>query len=313
MHAVVDERERRRGFALVLLSASGFGSLAIFGKQAYDAGFDVPEVLAMRFCLGAPLLFLVAGATGRSLRVPRRVFWRLFAMGAVGYAVQATLFFSALTRIPAGLTGLLLYLYPALVTVGAVALGRHRATRLLLVGLALSLAGTALIVGLPSGRLDPWGVALGVLAAFWYAGYILVGERALADVDPLVTAAYVCAGAASAFVVVGGLLGRLDFDGIDASGWLAVVGMAVFATAVAIAGFFAGMARIGSTWASVTSSWEPVCTVVLGVLVLHEQVSAGTVVGGALVVLGAVVLPLVGARADGVARIEIDAEGCPPH
>jgi drug/metabolite transporter (DMT)-like permease len=282
----------------VLLSASGFASLAIFGKQAYDAGFSTAEVLAVRFTMATPLLVLIALATRRSLRVQANVAAKTFAMGAVGYAVQATLFFAALARIPASLTGLLLYLYPALVTVGAVILGRHRATRLTIAGLALALAGTALILGLPAGHVDRLGVVLGLLAALWYSGYILVGERVLADVDPLVVAVYVCLGAATSFVVVGGLvLRRLDFDHVQARGWVPLAAMAVLATGLAIATFFAGMARIGSTWASITSSWEPVFTVVLGVLVLGDHLTAGTVVGGAAVVLGAIVLPLVGQRA----------------
>ncbi|HEV7886213.1 MAG TPA: DMT family transporter [Acidimicrobiales bacterium] len=290
--------DRRRGFALVLLSASGFASLAIFGKQAYEAGFDVPEVLAVRFVLATPLLLAIALATKRSLRLPRPVALRVFAMGALGYAIQATLFFAALSRIPASLTGLLLYLYPALVTVGAVALGRHRANRLTVVGLALALLGTALIVGLPAGRVDPLGVVLALLAAVWYSGYILIGEQVLADVDPLVVSVYVCAGAATSFVVVGGgVLRDLDFAGVQTKGWAPLAGMAVFATALAISAFFAGMARIGSTWAAITSSWEPVATVVLGVLILHDHLAAGIVAGGAAVVVGAIVLPLVGAGA----------------
>lgn len=291
--------ERRWGFALVLASASGFASLAVFGKQAYDAGFDVPELLAVRFTMATPVLMAVALLSGRSLRLPRPALLRVLGMGALGYAVQATLFFSALSRISASLTGLLLYLYPALVTVGAVLLGRHRATRLTVVGLTLALGGTALIVGLPAGRVDALGVALGLAAAVWYSGYILVGEHLLADaeVDPLVTAAYVSLGAALSFVVVGGgVLRQLDFDGISSDGWRALVGIALLATALAIATFFAGMARIGSTWASITSSWEPVCTVILSVLILDDRLTVGMVVGGACVVVGAIVLPLVGER-----------------
>lgn len=292
---------RRQGFALVLLSASGFASMAIFGKQAFAAGFGVVEVLAVRFSLAAPMLALVLLVLRRSLtslRIDRGSLVRVVGMGAIGYAVQASLFFAALSRISASLTGLLLYLYPALVTAGAVLLGRHRATRMTSIGLVTALGGTALIVGLPSGRIDPVGVALGIAAAFWYAGYILVGERVLGDIDPLVTSVYVTAGAAASFVVVGGgILGQLDFDDVDPQGWPSLVAIAVLATALAIGCFFAGMARIGSTWASITSSWEPVCTVVLSVLVLGEHLTAAIVVGGALVVFGAVVLPLVGARA----------------
>lgn len=293
----------RVGLGLCVLSAAAFGSLAIFGKQAYSAGFDAPEVLAVRFTLATPMLAAAAKLTGRRLKLNRPTATRVFAMGAVGYAVQATLFFSALARISASLTGLLLYLYPALVTIGAVALARHRATRLTVVGLAFALAGTALIVGLPSGHIDRLGVVLGLLAAVWYSGYILVGETALKDVDPVVVSVYVCLGAATSFVVVGGLLHKLDFDHVEASGWIPLAAMALLATVLAIAAFFAGMALIGSTWASIASSWEPVCTVILGVLVLDDRLTWPMAVGGGAVVLGAIVLPLVGGR---------DAEEVPP-
>jgi drug/metabolite transporter (DMT)-like permease len=293
---------RREGFVLVLASASGFASLAVFGKQAFDAGFGVAEVLAVRFALGAPLLALVVLVTKRSfasLRIGRRQLVRVLAMGAVGYAVQATLFFAALARISASLTGLLLYVYPVLVTVGAVALGRHVSNRLTVVGLAAALTGTALIIGLPEGRLDAVGVAFGIAAACWYAGYILVSERLAAGIDPFVTSVYVTAGAALSFVVVGGgVLRDLDFEGVDASGWWSLVGMAVFASALAISCFFAGLARIGSTWTSIASSWEPVCTVILSVAILHDRLTVGMVVGGALIVSGAIFLPMVSSRRD---------------
>ena len=54
----------RVGLGLCVVSAAAFGSLAIFGKQAYEGGLGVVGVLAMRFGLAAPLLVglvLVAG------------------------------------------------------------------------------------------------------------------------------------------------------------------------------------------------------------------------------------------------------------
>jgi drug/metabolite transporter (DMT)-like permease len=107
---VIATADRRRGLLLVLLSATGFASLAILGKVAYDEGLRTAEVLALRFGLAAPLLWLLVFARGRP-QLPRSAVIRALAMGAVGYALQATLFFAALARIPAGLTALLLYLY----------------------------------------------------------------------------------------------------------------------------------------------------------------------------------------------------------
>jgi drug/metabolite transporter (DMT)-like permease len=290
---VIATADRRRGLLLVLLSATGFASLAILGKVAYDEGLRTAEVLALRFGLAAPLLWLLVFARGRP-QLPRSAVIRALAMGAVGYALQATLFFAALARIPAGLTALLLYLYPALVTAGAVLLGRHVAARATVVGLALGLVGTALVLGLPAERPDAVGVAFGLAAAFWYSGYILVGERVLTDLEPLPTAALVVTGAAVSFAVVGGLvMGDVDVGSVSPRAWLAALGVALLATVVAITAFFAGVSLVGATWASIASSWEPVCTVLLGVLLLGEPLGIGTVLGGLLVVGGGVVLPLL--------------------
>ena len=294
------QADRRVGLLLCLVSAAGFGSLAIFGKQAYAGGLGVVEVLVLRFGIAGPLLLALAAATGRRLRLRRPVALRLLGLGAVGYAIQSTLFFTALTRISASLAGLLLYLYPALVTVGAVALGRHRLDRATVFGLALALAGIALVLGLPGERPDPLGVALGLAAACWYTLYILVAEHLLRGVDPLVASAHVACGAACSFLAAAGVTGLDGLVSARSAGYAAAGAMAVLGTALAIGTFIAGLARVGSAWASIVSSFEPVCTVALGVAVLGDPLGPGTVVGGAAVVAGAVLLPLLGGGREAV-------------
>jgi drug/metabolite transporter (DMT)-like permease len=290
----------RVGLGLCVLSAAAFGSLAIFGKQAYEGGLGVVGVLAVRFLLAAPLLVGLAVVARRSLRLDRTVALRLLALGGVGYAIQATLFFNALARIPAGTAALLLYLYPALVTAGAVALGRTRLDRATVAGLALSLAGIALVLGLPGERLDAVGVALGLASACWYTCYILVGEYLLRGVDPLAASAHVSSGAAGTFLVAAVVVGGRGLVGATPPAYLAAAAMAVVGTALAIAAFLAGMARVGSAWASIASSFEPVFTVALGVAVLGDRLGPGKVVGGLAVVAGAVLLPLLGGSGEAV-------------
>jgi drug/metabolite transporter (DMT)-like permease len=289
----------RVGLGLCLVSAAGFGSLAVFGKQAYAGGLGVVGVLAIRFLVAAPLLVGLALAARRSLRVGWPVAWRLLGLGGIGYAIQATLFFNALTRISAGLASLLLYLYPALVTAGAVALGRARLDRATVAGLALSLVGIVGVLGLPGERLDALGVALGLASAGWYTGYILVGEYLLRGVDPLAASAYVTSGAMVTFLGAAVLSGGRVLEATPGA-YAAAGAMAVVGTALAIATFLAGMARVGSSWASIASSFEPVFTVALGVAVLGDPLGPGKVAGGLLVVAGAVLLPLLGGRREKV-------------
>jgi drug/metabolite transporter (DMT)-like permease len=284
----------RVGLLLCVLSAAGFGSLAIFGKQAYAGGLDVAGVLAMRFGLAAPLLVGLALVARRNLRLPWPTALRLLGLGGIGYAIQATLFFTALTRISAGLASLLLYLYPALVTAGAVALGRSRLDKATAAGLALSLAGIVLVIGLPGERLDALGVTLGLASACWYTIYILVGEYLLRGLDPLAASAYVTSGAAGSFLAAAAVVGGQGLVSAAPSAYAAAVAMAVLGTALAITAFLTGMARVGSAWASIASSFEPVFTVALGVAVLGDRLGPGKVAGGVAVVAGAVLLPLLG-------------------
>jgi drug/metabolite transporter (DMT)-like permease len=94
--------------------------------------------------------------------------------------------------------------------------------------------------------------------------------------------------------------GGRGLEGATAPAYAAGVAMAVVGTALAIASFLAGVARVGSAWASIASSFEPVFTVALGAAVLGDRLGPGKVVGGLAVVAGAVLLPLLAGAGEAV-------------
>src|SRR5438105_4598758 len=97
------------GVLPLLLSATGFGLMAIFAKMAYAAGVNLPTLLTGRFTLAAVILWGLVLA-GRSLpRLPVRRLAGLALMGGVGYVGQSFAFFTAVQTIPAAMNGLLLY------------------------------------------------------------------------------------------------------------------------------------------------------------------------------------------------------------
>jgi drug/metabolite transporter (DMT)-like permease len=280
------------GAALCLLSAAGFGAMAIFGKLAYDAGVSTLTLLLARFAL-ATLVFgsLIAARARPQARVLRgRPLAVGLALGAVGYATQSGLFFSALRRLDASLLALLLYTFPAWVTLAAFALGRERPTRRRLTALAASSAGLVVVLtGAAGGGFDGLGAALAVGAAFAYTAYILVADRAGVAVSPLLLAGLVCAGATATFALVGLATGGIDL-GFAREGWLWLALIALVSTALPIVAFFAGLARVGPSSASILSTFEPVVTVTLAYLAFSERLSAAQLAGGALVLAAAVLL-----------------------
>jgi len=216
-------------------------------------------------------------------------------MGAIGYATQSGLFFGALQRMDASLLALILYVYPALVLAGAVALGRERASARRVAALVIALAGTALVLaGAASGSLDALGTAMGFGAALAYTVYILTGDRVGAGVPPVALAALVCVGATCTFALVSVVRGGpgLEF-GADGWGWIGAI--AAVSTVGAILLFFAGLARVGPSAASILSTLEPVVTVALAAAAFGESLGVVQLVGGALVLSAVVVMQWPGA------------------
>ena len=280
----------RVGPLLCLLSAVGFGATAIFGKLAYDAGVEVGDLLLVRFTLAAALLLAVAAGTGALHGLARRSVLAALAIGAVGYATQSTLFFSALERMDASLLALILYSYPALVCAGAVALGRERLSARRVAALLAASAGVALVLaGAASGGVDTVGMAMGFGAALAYTVYILTGDRMLAGVPFPALSALVCTGAAGTFAVAAVATGgpALSFG---AAGWGWVGAIALVGTVGAILTFFAGLARVGPSAASILSTLEPVVTVALAAAAFGESLSGAQLAGGVLVLAAVVVM-----------------------
>ncbi|MEA2439969.1 MAG: hypothetical protein QOH76_1393 [Thermoleophilaceae bacterium] len=292
----VRSRTHLVGAVMCAASAASFGAMAIFGKLAYDAGVGVLTLLVVRFVL-AGLILSVANAARRPRPRLRRRRTLLIALGlgAIGYAAQSGLFFTALTRIDAGLTALVLYLYPSLVTLAAVALGRDHLDRVRVASLSLAFLGLALVlfVGDPA-HVEPLGVALALGAAVAYTGYILISDTVLSDsVDPLALSALVCVGAAASFGVAAAVSGEasLSFDPI---GWVWLAAIVLVSTVLAIVLFFGGLARVGPSRASIISTIEPLVTVTLAFLVFGEELTITQLAGGALVLTSVVLLQTLG-------------------
>ena len=285
---------RSSGTLMCLGSGAAFGAMAVFGKLAYGAGATVATLLSVRFVLAAALfwaLLLAAGAAPEIRALRRRDVGAGLALGACGYALQAGCFFAALERIDASLLSLLLYTFPAIVAVAAVALGRERFDGRRLAALALASGGLALVVaGAGAGALDPLGAALGLGAALVYSTYILVSEGIAARIRPRVLAALVCSGAAVTLTAASALLGELRPGELTAAGWGWLACLAAVSTVAAISLFFAGLRRVGPTTASILATVEPLVTVLLAFLVFAETLGAVQLAGGGLVLAAVLVL-----------------------
>lgn len=276
------------GPVLIVISAISFGSLPIFARLAYAAGATPTTVLLLRFALAA--LMMVCVMVVRRTPFPRRhVLLGLVLMGGVGYVGQSLAYFTALTLTSAGLVALLLYLYPALVTLLSALIFKERLTPIKLGAVLLALVGTALTIR-PTGSGATLGILLGIASAVIYSMYILVGSRIMPQSGVISSSTTVMISAAIVYSGIVAVQGSA-FP-VTPLGWAAIIAIALISTVLAIVTFFAGLKRIGPSRASTISTLEPVASVILAALVLGESFNALQVLGGCLILVAALLCSL---------------------
>ena len=113
----------KKGLLLLLIAATAFSTLAIFMKVAFGAGVNLTTLLAFRFLFSSLLCFFALTVTQKKLALPVSQWWRIFALGGVVHVLVSIFYAISVQRLPASLTGLIFYLYPAMVTGLALLIG----------------------------------------------------------------------------------------------------------------------------------------------------------------------------------------------
>jgi drug/metabolite transporter (DMT)-like permease len=274
------------GLGLTLASAVFFSWLGVLTQLAYEAGAPVGTVMSGRFLVATAALWLLVLITHARRPVRRQVASGLLL--GVGYSLHVWLFSESLTRLDAGLVDLLLFTYPALVMLGAVALRRERWSGRRAVALVTAGAGTAFVLLGGLSSIDPLGAALALGSAIAYSAYILTSAVELRGTDPLFLTALVTTGAGATLTLGGAAGGGISLEvGASAVAAIALLGLVAVG---AMGTFIAGIGMLGPSRASIVSAVQPALTPIIGLAVFADVLGPGQVMGAVLVVAAVVIL-----------------------
>lgn len=278
------------GLWFAAIAAIGFSLKAIFIKLAYPFGVEALPLLMLRMAMALPAFVWVAWYTRNGVPLVRGDWYRLSALGILGYYGASLLDFLGLQYISAGLERLILFTYPTLTILIAVLFQGRALGRREVAAMALCYAG----IGFAFAHDLNWGETRDVVigSAFVFASSLsfatyLSGSggmiQRLGALRFTALAMLVSSAAATAHFLAVKSVATL-VQPLPVYGY--AFAMAVFATVVPVFAQSAAIRHIGAGRAALVGMTGPLLTIGFGWWWLGETVSMGQLLSAALVIAG---------------------------
>jgi drug/metabolite transporter (DMT)-like permease len=269
----------------VLLAATLWGTLGV-AYELIDRNVETDRLTIVTLrAVGATVILVVWWAIrDRSVfQVTRRDLPVFVLMGLVSVTIFYIILIYAFLYSSVAVATLLLYMAPAIVTIGAAVFLDERLTPSKLLALGISIAGCGLVVE------NVKGIVFGLGSAVCYGSYSLLAKPVLTRYRAhTVQTVHMIFGSA-ALLAVKLVVSPAAWPSL----WQTVLLAAFLGTLISIAPvalYTYGLNVLPSSEASILATWEPVVAVVLAALILDERLGLIQTIGAGCVVCAVILL-----------------------
>jgi drug/metabolite transporter (DMT)-like permease len=271
--------------AALLAGAAAIGTSALFVKVSETGPISTAF---WRVFLALPLLYAWTRIDRhRSTDTATRGNLRLMLLAGFFFAGDLAVWHWSIVLTSVANATLLANCAPIFVTLTAWLMFRRRPRVLFITGLALAMAGMAMLLrgDFTQGERALLGDALGIVTAMFYAAYQLTVTRARqhASTSSIMTVS----GTITALILLPiALTSGERFIPLTGHGWLLLVGLALIAQAAGQSLIAYAMAHLSATFSSVGLLLQPVIAAALAWMLLGEELTPLAIAGAVLVLLG---------------------------
>ncbi|MCQ6275589.1 DMT family transporter [Bacillus sp. V3B] len=280
----------KHGIGLLLIATMLWAGNYISGRYLGDA---LPPTLLNTVRWAISTIILIGILTFNKKKLPIFSKWKEFSiLGFTGVFAFSTLTYLALGSISASQAGMISAGIPIAILLFTPFILKEKIHRREWLGAVISILGVIVLFQGKSDTVSSQGSLLGnsavVLSCVMWGLYTVLGKRYGKDMDPLT----MTAGAAlygtifSAISCIGTV--ELGMIHMTTTAWICLVYVSTFASVVAFLAWNVGVKIVGASKAAPYINMLPVWTVLLGIVLLHEQVSWVSWIGGAITITGAV-------------------------
>lgn len=283
---------KKLGMLFAAGSAICYGFAGIVGKLAYSGGGNTFTILAYRNLLSIPVIFLILKASGVSLKITKKQ-WMAFAyLGFQGGFVTAVLLYSSFKYISVGLAICIHFCFPVIVAFIYVVIFKEKLSPTK--ALALLLAFIGIWFFLESNLIiNPKGILLAFASGISNAFFLTAMDKF--DIKALhgtVISFYCCIFAAISLLTFGTLSGYDFTEGLQFKGWILIFTSVILVSVLANSMVPVAVKFVGPTVSGIFGILEPLISVLLSMIILHEPFGIKNVFGALFVLTAAGLLTL---------------------
>jgi len=256
---------------------------------------------SLRMILSALILLPILIAGRKQMHLTRHDLPQLALLALIGFVINKMLEFGGLSLTTASDVALLISGESIFTAAFSWLLLRERVRPLTVCALVAGFAGVYLIIErsllptLPSGG-GVWRMAgdlLVVLALAFEALYTVRGKALLIKHSPLLITAAAIVGSTVFWIPLAGWNILVQgWHPLSLAAWLGIGWLAIGVTVIAYLSWFQGLTTIDGSVAASTLFIQPLLGTLLAVILLHDQLTPLTLVGGALIIVSVYLISL---------------------
>ena len=280
---------KSKGILAVVISATIFGSMPLMAKFVYESGGNATSLAFYRFLLILPFLYLLIRKDNEeTLKITKEELKKIILVATLGYGATALLIYLSYNYIPSGIATTIHFIYPAFVILGCILFFKENPSVTKLIAVILCLLGVIMFYD-GDGDINFTGMLLAFASSITFAFYTIYLDRSsLKEMNTIKLTFYLCV-IAAIMMLIFSILTKTFTINMKPLGWIMSLLLSL-SVGFGVTLFQFGIKVIGPQSTSILSTFEPITSVIIGVLLLDESFGIKTFFGISFILLAVIII-----------------------
>lgn len=290
-----------KGIYITSFSAFLFGLNPLFVNLLQQRNFGVQQTLLIRFLGSFLVLLIIFKVKNKKIKLitNKKLLFKLL-ISSIFFLSTASLLIYSYTKIPTGLTTVLHFSYPVIITIMSIKAKRDKLNLALIISILISIIGVILVTNPTNIEFDLLGISSAFFSALTFAIYLfMINDKEVKKLDNILYVLYLSFISLIllliSFLFVDNTVYNLDNIDLDYITVLSGISL-VIVSAIGVILFSYGARRVGGPIAGTLSSFEPLTAVFVGVFFLDEKSPKHYLIGVLFIITASIIISLFSSR-----------------